>query len=87
MWWSWTSPTTPRPFSRRSQKYRKGTPFEPEEPDQDLCPKLYAEILAAGVFTQKDAADFAKLLASGTDAQVQFFGQCAADAVSGYDHR
>ena len=44
-------------------KYRKGTPFEPEEPDQELCPKLHAEILAAGVFTQKDAADFVKLLA------------------------
>jgi len=53
-------------------KYRKGTPFEPEEPDQELCPKLHAEILAAGVFTQKDAADLAKLLATGTDAQVQF---------------
>ncbi|TKS57979.1 MAG: hypothetical protein EWM72_03335 [Nitrospira sp.] len=55
------------------QKYRKGTPFAPEEPDQGLCPKLYAEILAAGVFTQKDAADFSKLAATGTDAQVQFF--------------
>ncbi len=55
------------------QKYRKGTPFVPQEPDQELCPKLYNEILAAGVFTQKDAADFAKLIASGTDAQVQFF--------------
>lgn len=55
------------------QKYRNGTPFEPEEPDQALCPKLYAEILAAGVFTQKDAAEFARLAASGTDAQVQFF--------------
>ncbi|MBI1817104.1 MAG: type I restriction endonuclease subunit R [Deltaproteobacteria bacterium] len=55
------------------QKYRKGTPFAPEEPDQELCPKLYAEILAASVFTQKDAADFAKLAATGTDAQVQFF--------------
>jgi type I restriction enzyme R subunit len=53
-------------------KYRKGTPFEPEEPDQELCPKLHAEILAAGVFTQKDAADLVKLLATGTDAQVQF---------------
>ena len=53
-------------------KYRKGTPFEPEEPDPELCPKLHAEILAAGVFTQKDAADFVKLLATGTDAQVQF---------------
>lgn len=55
------------------QKYRKGTPFAPEEPDQELCPKLYAKILEAGVFTQKDAADFAKLIATGTDAQVQFF--------------
>lgn len=53
-------------------KYRKGTPFEPEEPDQTLCLKRHAEILAAGVFTQKDAADLCKLLATGTDAQVQF---------------
>jgi type I restriction enzyme R subunit len=53
-------------------KYRKGTPFEPEEPDKTLCPKLYAEILAAGVFTEEDTAEFTKLLAIGTDAQVQF---------------
>lgn len=53
-------------------KYRKGTPFEPEEPDQETCLKLFAEILAVGVFTQKDAADFVKLSAAGTDAQVQF---------------
>src|SRR6266571_3253597 len=49
-------------------KYRKGTPFEPEEPDQELCRKQHAEILAAGVFTQKDATDLVKLLATGTDA-------------------
>lgn len=53
-------------------KYRQGTPFEPEEPDKDLCPNLYAKILEAGVFTQKNATDFAKLSATGTDAQVQF---------------
>jgi type I restriction enzyme R subunit len=53
-------------------KYRKGTPFEPEEPDQALCLKLHSDILAAGVFTQKDAADLVRLLAKGTDAQVQF---------------
>ena len=53
-------------------KYRKGAPFEPEEPDAETCPKLHAEILAAGVFTQKDAADMLALLKSGTDAQVQF---------------
>lgn len=52
-------------------KYRKGTPFEPDEPDPAVCPKLHAEILAAGVFTQKDATDFGKLLAGSTDADVQ----------------
>ncbi len=53
-------------------KYRKGTPFEPEEPDQETCPKLHTEILAVGVFTQKEAADLLKLIKTGTDAQVQF---------------
>ena len=53
-------------------KYRKGTPFEPEEPDQETCPELLTEILAAGVFTQQDATNMVALLKSGTDAQVQF---------------
>ena len=52
--------------------YRKGTPFDPAEPDQETCLKLRAEILAASVFTQKDAADLLNLLESRTDAQVQF---------------
>ena len=53
-------------------KYRKGTPFEPEEPDQEQCVKLRDEILAEGVFTQNDARNFMKLLQGGNDAQVQF---------------
>ena len=53
-------------------KYRKGTPFEPDEPDEELCVRLRDEILAADVFTQKDATDLVNLLATGTDAQVQF---------------
>jgi len=53
-------------------RYRQGTPFEPDEPEPDLCPRLRAEILKAAVFAQKDAADIGKLLATGTDAQVQF---------------
>jgi type I restriction enzyme R subunit len=53
-------------------KYRKGTPFVPDEPDPEICTKLHVEILAAGVFTQIDAVDFVKLVATGTDAQVQF---------------
>jgi len=53
-------------------KYRKGTPFEPDEPDQDIVPKLLEEILSAGVFTQLDAAALLGLIKMGTDAQVQF---------------
>jgi type I restriction enzyme, R subunit len=55
------------------QKYREGTPFAPTEPDKALCLKLYHEIMSVGVFKQKNAADFAKLAASGTGAQMQFF--------------
>ncbi len=53
-------------------KYRKGTPFEPEEPDKEQCVNLYTNILSVGVFTQEDAQSFVKLLANGNDAQVQF---------------
>jgi type I restriction enzyme R subunit len=53
-------------------KYRKGTPFEPGEPDEKQCTRLYEEILTLGVFTQKDAHDVVSLLKSGTDARVQF---------------
>jgi type I restriction enzyme R subunit len=53
-------------------KYRKGTPFEPGDPDEKQCIKLHEEILAAGIFTQADAAALVKLLAAGTDASVQF---------------
>jgi type I restriction enzyme, R subunit len=53
-------------------KYRKGTPFEPDEPDPELCTRLLAKIIAVGVFTQADARDFVKLAATGTDAQIQF---------------
>lgn len=53
-------------------KYRKGTPFEPEEPDQEDCTKLYSLILTEGVFSQQDASDFLKLVKNGTDAEVQF---------------
>lgn len=57
---------------RAFAKYRQGTPFVPEEPDPELCTKLYAEILAAGVFTQQDADDLVKLAAAGRDGDVQY---------------
>jgi len=53
-------------------KYRKGTPFTPDDPDPELCTRLHTEILAAGLFTQADAHDFAALVDAGKDAQVQF---------------
>src|SRR5207244_8908631 len=53
-------------------RYRKGTPFEPEEPDKDQCVKLHAQILKADVFTQDDARNIIKLIASANDARVQF---------------
>jgi type I restriction enzyme R subunit len=53
-------------------KYRKGTPFTPDNPDPELCTRLHAEILATGLFTQADAHDFAALVDAGKDAQVQF---------------
>lgn len=52
-------------------KYRKGTPFEPDEPDPELCTRLVSEILAAGVFTQADASNFVSVVAAGNDAEVQ----------------
>ncbi len=61
-------------------KYRKGTPFEAEEPDQNLCTDLYARILAQNVFSAQDADTIGQLLAAGNDAPVQF-------EVNGLRHR
>jgi len=44
-------------------KYRKGTPFEPGEPDEKECLRLMKQILDAGVFTQQDAVEFVEALA------------------------
>lgn len=53
-------------------KYRKGTPFDPSEPDEQQCIQLHEKILTAGLFSQEDAHTFVQRLASGSDAQVQF---------------
>ena len=52
-------------------KYRKGTPFEPGDPDPAECTKLYEEIVQAKVFTQANARDFVKLLGGKDDAPIQ----------------
>lgn len=36
-------------------KYRHGSPHEPDEPDPQKCIDLYDEIIAKGIFTQADA--------------------------------
>lgn len=45
------------------KKYRKGTPFEPGEPDDQECIRLRDQILAAGVFTQQDAVELLEAIA------------------------
>jgi type I restriction enzyme, R subunit len=52
-------------------KYRKGTPFEPADPDPNQCTKFHQEILATNVFSQEDARAFVKLLAQKNDAVIQ----------------
>lgn len=44
-------------------KYRKGTPFEPGEPDEKECLRLRDQILDAGVVNQQDAVEFVEALA------------------------
>ncbi len=53
-------------------KYRKGKPVEPKEPNQRNCINLYEEILAKGTFTPKDAQSLAALIATGSDAELQY---------------
>lgn len=54
------------------QKYRKGTPFEPEEPDKEQCIQYYQQILDEGVFTQEDAEKIVLYLAEQQDGVLQF---------------
>jgi type I restriction enzyme R subunit len=56
---------------RAFQKYRKGTPFEAEEPDGEQCVRYYQKILSAGIFTQEDAERIVNLLAEKKDAALQ----------------
>ncbi|NWH04035.1 DEAD/DEAH box helicase family protein [Desulfobacter latus] len=55
------------------KKYRKGSPFEPEEPDAKDCTAQYDEIISKGVFDQAHADHFSELSAQGSDALIQSF--------------
>ena len=51
--------------------YRKGSPYEPGEPDSEAASKLYDEILSTGVFVQKDADEMVRRLERADDASRQ----------------
>ena len=53
------------------QKYRKTTPFEPEEPDKKDCTDLYESILAGKIFDQADADKIVGLMDQVEDARLQ----------------
>jgi type I restriction enzyme R subunit len=52
--------------------YRKGTPFEGSEPEEQQCVNYYDEIIKIGVFSPDDGAKVVRLIAAGNDAQLQF---------------
>ena len=52
-------------------RYRRGTPFEPTEPDPKACVALFDEIIAAGVFSVADAKQLAGLIEARKDAEAQ----------------
>ncbi len=57
-------------------KYRHGSPHEPDEPDAETCLKLYKEILEVGLFTQDDASPVVELIKAGDDPALQ---SCVSD--------
>jgi len=52
-------------------KYRHGSPHEPDEPDPKKCLDFYEEIIGNGVFTQEDALAIIELLKEDDDATLQ----------------
>jgi type I restriction enzyme, R subunit len=52
-------------------KYRKGTPFEPGEPDVEVCARLHKEIAEKGVFSADDVAKFLEVVEQKNDAEIQ----------------
>lgn len=52
-------------------KYRKGTPYEPGEPDQEECLRLFQEILSVGLFDQDDARSLLALIEAENDPDAQ----------------
>ncbi|MCB1133235.1 MAG: type I restriction endonuclease subunit R, partial [Verrucomicrobiae bacterium] len=49
-------------------KYRHGSPHEPDEPEPGKCLEILEEILAKGIFTHDDAAAVVELIKKGEEA-------------------
>ena len=52
-------------------KYRRGSPHDPDEPDAQNCLDLYDEIIGKGVFSQAEAAPLVALIRNNDDASLQ----------------
>jgi len=52
-------------------KYRHGSPHDPDEPTPEKCTDLYEEILNLGVFNQEDAPQLIELIKKNDDAASQ----------------
>lgn len=56
---------------RAFNRYRKGSPYQPGEPDPAAASKLYDEILRAALFAQEDADEMVRRLESPDDTRRQ----------------
>ena len=65
-----------RAILKAFNKYRHGSPHEPDEPEPRKCLELYDEILAVGLFTQEDAPPVVELIKANSDANLQ---TCASE--------
>jgi type I restriction enzyme R subunit len=52
-------------------KYRNGSPHEPDEPDVQQCLDLYQQVLDTAIFTQEDAEVVIKLIREDNDGDLQ----------------
>lgn len=60
-----------RAILKAFNKYRHGSPHEPDEPNPQKCLDLHAEIIGKGVFTQEDAPPVVGLIKKDDDASLQ----------------
>ena len=60
-----------RTILKAFNKYRNGSPHDPDEPDPQKCLQLYAEVIGKGVFAQEDAPPVVALIKSNDDASLQ----------------